>query len=213
MRNMDVKNTDKTTDNYQLLRERWQKIFVDMDHEELKNRFSLEDDGEALYIIYFQQRYRLDKKSGELTLADAPDRELTFNTVMTIYNLFYYSKPEAKVMGEFVPFRLVKRAAPFEAAYKRTILEPLAKSFGGRAEKLKHACQKLQGKPIPQGDVGFVIDAFFCMPLTVVFWDKDDEFEAQANILFDADITDFLHEETVLMLASDLARRLTEEAS
>ena len=50
------------------------------------------------------------------------------------------------------------------------------------------------------------------MPLTVLFWDGDEEFEAQANILFDADITDFIHEETVVCVAADLVRRLAEEA-
>ncbi len=33
-----------------------------------------------------------------------------------------------------------------------------------------------------------------------------------ANILFDADITDFLHEETVVSAASELFRRLAEES-
>ena len=38
------------------------------------------------------------------------------------------------------------------------------------------------------------------------------EAEAQANILFDAAVTDFLHEETVVCLASWLVQRLTEES-
>ena len=50
------------------------------------------------------------------------------------------------------------------------------------------------------------------MPLTMVFWDGDDEFPAQANILFEAEITDFLHEETVVLVASELFRRLVEES-
>ncbi|MBQ8184320.1 MAG: DUF3786 domain-containing protein [Lachnospiraceae bacterium] len=50
------------------------------------------------------------------------------------------------------------------------------------------------------------------MPLTVVFWDGDEEFGAQANILFDGDITDFLHEETVVLLAADLVRHLVEHS-
>ena len=50
------------------------------------------------------------------------------------------------------------------------------------------------------------------MRLEVVFWDGDEEFPAQANILFDGDITDFLHEETVVCVAADLFRRLVEEA-
>ena len=60
--------------------------------------------------------------------------------------------------------------------------------------------------------MGYVIHAFPWMPLTVIFWDGDEEFDAQANMLFDAEITDFLHEETVVCVASDFARRLGEES-
>ena len=203
---------EKYVDNYQAVKEKWRDIFAGMDHEELKTRFSLEGDSDALFITYFGQRYRLDRKSGEIAFVEEPGREISFNTAMVIYHLFYYSRPGARVKGEFVPFRQVKRAAPFEAAYKRNILEPFARTFGGQMEKLESACQRLGGRPIPQGDVGYVIDAFSCMPLTVVFWDRDEEFEAQANILFDADITDFLHEETVVLVAEELTRRLAEEA-
>lgn len=202
----------KPVDNYEMTCERWRKIFLEMDHEELAERLQLDIDQEALYITYFEQKYRLDRKNGMIILDGDPERNLTFHTIISIYNLFYYAKPGAAVKGEFVPFRKVKRAAPFDPAFQRTVLRPLAKTFEGHADLLEKACRALHGEPIRQGDVGYVIHAFACMPLTVVFWDGDDEFEAQSNILFDADITDFIHEETVVCVAADLVRRLCEEA-
>lgn len=199
-------------DNYKALCEKWREIYLGLNQEELERRFGLRSDQEARYITYFNQEYRLDKKSGKLSLVSNPEQELSFHAVMMIYHLFYYSKPEAKVRGEFVPFRQVKRAAPFERAYIRNILEPLAKAFDGHTEELRRACEALRGQPVSQGDVGYRIQAFDCMPLVLVFWDGDEEFPAQANILFDADITDFLHEETVVSAASELFRRLSEES-
>lgn len=202
----------KPVDNYELTCERWRKMFLEMDHKELAGRFHLLNDSEALYITYFEQKYRIDRKNGMIALDDDPERYLTFHTIISIYNLFYYAKSGAAVKGEFVPFRKVKRAAPFDPAFQRTVLKPLAKSFEGHADLLEKACRSLHGTPVRQGDVGYVINAFDCMPLTVIFWDGDDEFEAQANILFDADITDFIHEETVVCIAADLVCRLSEEA-
>lgn len=213
MRESYLTNTEgKRTDNYELTCEKWRKIFLEMDQEELTGRFGLEQDENALYIIYYAQKYRIDRLTGMITLAEDPERRLAFNTLMSIYNLFYYVKPGAAVKGEFVPFRNVKRAAPFAPAFLRTVLKPLAKTFEGRSSLLKKACLALNGTPIRQGDVGYVIHAFDCMPLTMLFWDGDEEFEAQANILFDADITDFIHEESVVCVAADLVRRLSEEA-
>ena len=37
-------------------------------------------------------------------------------------------------------------------------------------------------------------------------------FRQRQNVLFDANITDFMHEETVVMVASDGLKRLTEAA-
>ena len=203
---------ERTTGNYAALCETWREKILHMDMEELKRRFHLREDESAYYITYFCEKYRIDKGTASLTLAKDPDGVLGFNTQMSIYNLFFYSKPGAKVKGEFVPFRLVKRASPFEGAFLETVLKPLAKIFSGRTEQLRAACRSLQGEKLPQGDVGYVLHAFDWMPVAVLFWDGDDEFEAQANLLFDADITDFIHEETVCCIAADVIRRLTEEA-
>lgn len=212
MKESYITNAEGRLDNYQLTCEKWRRIFLEMDQKELAERFGLEQDEEAFYIVYYHQKYRLDKKNGMIVLNDDPERSLSFNTVMSIYNLFYYSKPYAQVRGEFVPFRQVKRAAPFDPAFKKTVIDVLAESFEGRADLLEKACISMGGTPVRQGDVGYILKAFDWMPVMVVFWDGDDEFKAQANILFDADITDFLHEETVVCIGADLVKRLCEEA-
>lgn len=210
----DYLNTDpeKNTDNYAMVCEKWRKIFLEMDMDELAQRFGLETDSDALYITFFCEKYRLDRRTGMITLVADPENRLKFNTLMCIYHLFYYSKPGAKINGTFVPFRQVKGASPFDPAFQRTVLKPLAATFSGHVDLLEDACRQLNGRPIRQGDVGCVIDAFDCVPATVIFWDGDDEFEAQANMLFDADITEFLHKETVVCLASELADHLVRRS-
>ena len=212
MRERYVDTPEKEADRYLALCDMWRKKYLGLDRRELQARFRLEGDEEAQYIVYFHQRYRIDQRAGMLTLEEEPERELPFNAVMTIYHLFYYAKPEAKVSGRFVPFREVKRAAPFDAAFKRNVLDAAARTFDGHLAELHRACQALGGRPLKQGDAGYEILAFDCMPLQFVFWDGDDEFPAQANILFDADITDFLHEETVVCVGDELFRRLVEES-
>ena len=212
MREKFADTPEKKSDRYLALCDTWREKYLEMDRKELKERFHLEGDETAQFITYFGQRYRLDQRTGMVALEEDPVRRLPFNTVMAIYHLFYYSKQGAKVSGKFVPFREVKRAAPFDAAFKRNILDAAARTFDGHLPELRRACEALRGKPLPQGDAGYQIQAFDCMPLQFIFWDGDDEFPAQANILFDADITDFLHEETVVCVGDDLFRRLTEES-
>lgn len=85
-------------------------------------------------------------------------------------------------------------------------------TFSGHAKELREAFIKLGGKGLPQGDVGYEIKAFQCIPLRFFFWDRDEEFEAEGNILFDYSATDFNHVESAVSIADVGIKRLAEIA-
>ena len=192
--------------NYDQVIETWRLKFLEMDQEELIRKFQLEADEEFLYIIYFSKRFRIDRKNGFIT---EDGKSPGFDTVMNIYNTFYYSAAHPVASGNLVAFRQVKRVYPFEAAYRRTIISRLQELFAGKTEELRKACEVLGGTLLPQGDVGYVLPVFPFLNIAVLFWDKDEEFEAQANMLFDSEITEFMHEENVVCVAADAVYYLT----
>ncbi|RHT02589.1 DUF3786 domain-containing protein [Ruminococcus sp. AM42-11] len=192
--------------NYDQVIENWRLKFLEMDQEELIRKFQLEADKEFLYIIYFSKRFRIDRKNGFIT---EDGKSPGFDTVMNIYNTFYYSAAHPVASGNLVAFRQVKRVYPFEAAYRRTIIFRLQELFSGKTEELRKACEALGGTLLPQGDVGYVLPVFPFLNIAVLFWDKDEEFEAQANMLFDSEITEFMHEENVVCVAADAVYYLT----
>lgn len=192
--------------NYDQVIENWRLKFLEMDQEELIRKFQLEADEEFLYIIYFSKRFRIDRKNGFIT---EDGKSPGFDTVMNIYNTFYYSAAHPVASGNLVAFRQVKRVYPFEAAYRRTIIFRLQELFAGKTEELRKACEALGGTLLPQGDVGYVLPVFPFLNIAVLFWDKDEEFEAQANMLFDSEITEFMHEENVVCVVADAVYYLT----
>lgn len=192
--------------NYDQVIENWRLKFLEMDQEELIRKFQLEADEEFLYIIYFSKRFRIDRKNGFIT---EDGKSPGFDTVMNIYNTFYYSAAHPVASGNLVAFRQVKKVYPFEAAYRRTIIFRLQELFAGKTEELRKACEALGGTLLPQGDVGYVLPVFPFLNIAVLFWDKDEEFEAQANMLFDSEITEFMHEENVVCVAADAVYYLT----
>lgn len=192
--------------NYDQVIENWRLKFLEMDQEELIRKFQLEADEEFLYIIYFSKRFRINRKNGFIT---EDGKSPGFDTVMNIYNTFYYSAAHPVASGNLVAFRQVKRVYPFEAAYRRTIIFRLQELFAGKTEELRKACEALGGTLLPQGDVGYVLPVFPFLNIAVLFWDKDEEFEAQANMLFDSEITEFMHEENVVCVAADAVYYLT----
>lgn len=192
--------------NYDQVIENWRLKFLEMDQEELIRKFQLVADEEFLYIIYFSKRFRIDRKNGFIT---ENGKSPGFDTVMNIYNTFYYSAAHPVASGNLVAFRQVKKVYPFEAAYRRTIISRLQELFAGKTEELRKACEVLGGTLLPQGDVGYVLPVFPFLNIAVLFWDKDEEFEAQANMLFDSEITEFMHEENVVCVAADAVYYLT----
>lgn len=208
---MEISKPQKQS-NYDKVIEEWRLRFLKMDQEALIEKFQLESDEMAVYLTYFNHKMRIDRFTGVITYLEEPQKIAGFNTCMDVYNLFHYSIDIPVASGILVPFRQVKRVYPFEAAYKRTVLKTLQETFSGHVEELKKACEKLGGKPLPQGDVGYQLSVYPFLDIAVYFWDADDEFEAQANMLFDSNITDFLHEENVVCVAADAVYYLTEAA-
>ena len=120
--------------NYEQVIENWRRKFLEMDQVALIRKFDLEADDEALYITYFSRKLRIDRKNGVIT--DQGVRP-GFDTVMNIYNTFYYAAEHPVASGNLVAFRQVKRVYPFEAAYRRTIIFRLQKTFSGKTAELK----------------------------------------------------------------------------
>lgn len=199
--------------NYDDVIETWrQKFLHEMDQERIIKKFGLCADDSYIYITYFNHEYRIHRKNGEIKRKDEPEQEIGFNTQMVIYNTFYYSVEAPMASGELVPFRQVKRVYPFEKAYRETVLHTLQTVFSGHVEELKRAGEALGGIRLAQGDAGYVLPAFPFLNIAVLFWDGDEEFEAQANMLFDSEITQFMHEEDVVCVAADAVKYLTEAA-
>ena len=198
------------SDNYNAVREHWRQKFLQMDHESLAERFRLKIDENNLYLTYFNRPFVIDRRTGRISRPDKPGFVSTFGIEMNFFNMFHYAVEHPVPSGKLVPFRNVKRVYPFEAAYMKGTIHPFEKTWTGRAAGLQRALNNLNARPIPQGDAGGELEIIPGLRLAITFWDADDEFPAQANMLFDSNITDFMHEENVVMVAGDAVEFIAE---
>ncbi len=201
-------------DNYVKLCDEWRSKFLTWDHSAVMRRVGL-DDGihdDYLELDYFGISFRIDRRTGIISNTREPGKTQGFNTQMAIYHLLYYAADHPRLSGVWVPFRDIPMTGVFDGAYRKMILEPFARTFSGRADVLKAAGESMKFTPLPYGDVSFRAQVFRCLPMQVIFWDGDEEYPARANMLFDANITQFVHPETVVTLAGQLASRLMDAA-
>ena len=204
--------SEEKVSNYIKLCNEWAEKFLQMDKEELKKRLpELKEEDGCLKITHFGVPFGICLDDGRIERLDGKG-EADTTEMLNIYTLLGYAKENAFFMDRWVPFADLRDARPFGPAYKIGVTDVFAATFSGHAGELKEAFLKLNGTELPQGDVGYQINAFECEPMRFYFWDCDDEFEAQGNILFDYSATDFNHVESAVSTAETGVRRLAELA-
>ena len=198
--------------NYVKLCEEWAQRFLKMNQADLHKRVpELKEENGFLTIIHFGRRYGVSLEDGSIRSLDG-QREPDTTEMLNIYTLLGYAKEGAFIMDKWVPFADLRNARPFAPAYQIGETDVFSATFSGHEKELREAFQKLDGRELPQGDVGYEIRAFDCMPMRFFFCERDEEFEAQGNMLFDSNITDFVHEENVVCIAADALRYLSRAA-
>lgn len=198
--------------NYEKCCADWARKIAAMDMQELERKLpELQREGEYLTLRHFGRKYGIRMKDGAI-LALEGSQPVFSNTKLNIYTLLWYSRTGASLSGEWVTFGQLKNARPFAPAFQRGTIQAYAATFSGHCEELRSAYRALGGRQIPHSDVGFEIDAFACIPIQYLFWDGDDEFPAQANILFDKNVVDFIHVESTVTIAMEGLYRLAEAA-
>ena len=198
--------------NYEKNCEQWRERFLSMDQQRLMTLLpELKPEGDYLTLSHFGERYGVHRQTGRI-LRMSDRRSASVTARLNIYTLFGYVSPQAHFIGDWVVFESLRGTAPFAAAFRRGILEPLARTFTGHMDRLEAALQAMGGRKLTHGDVGYEVDAFACIPVRYLFWEGDEEFPAQANMLFDRSATDFIHEESIVSIAMVGLSRLAELA-
>lgn len=181
----------------------WRQRFLSMDQEQLLKKLpELREEGDYLTLFHFHQKYGVDRRTGEIAALDGP-KEISLNARLNIYTLLWYCTYPAFLKQEWVPFRDLKDASPFGPAFQKNTVQVLARTFSGHMKELSLACEALGGKKLPMADTAYQLEAFRCIPMRLLFWDGDDEFPAQANLLFDKNATDFIHVESITSIAAE----------
>lgn len=195
---------------YEVVCQQWREEFSAYDPGRIARILHLEADQEYLYLTYFQVPYRLRLKDGVLEKQEEKEwtDELYFNEAMSVYHLLHYTKDLPVVSGKWVPSHTIDGVISRNPAVKDPLLSPFEVQYAGKVEKLHKACLAAGGKALEGGDAAYEFEVFPWIHLRLVFWDQDEDFPAQAQVLVDQCITDFVHYETVGCMISDLLERL-----
>jgi len=129
-------------------------------------------------------------------------------SILVLHYLAQKTKGLPEVRAEWISFKELPGGQGYFDAFKKRALNPLIRKYGGSPQSLLDCLDRLPAKKIQYGDCGVVIEAFENVPVLVTVYGQDEEFSAEANILFDRSITEIFCTEDIAVLADIVSRLL-----
>lgn len=206
--------TENRTSNYEKMKDDMASVFLEYDQEKMIRKFSLEHDENYLFIFFTGRRYRIHRHTGAVSWSKdsfQTEEKADYNEAMTIYDVLCYSKEHCHLAGEWVNVGSFSAVRGGTLAKAGNFFQNAGEYFNGKTDALAHACEVLQGRKIKKGDVGYELDLFPFLPLSLCFWEADEEFPASLQILTDKNILDYMHYETLMFAITHVIHRLRAE--
>lgn len=200
--------------NYEIMRNQMRSEFAKYDQEMMIQKFALDFDEAYLYLDFVRRSYRIDRKTGMAEWSEdgfQSVEEADYNESMTIYDVLCCSKDDCRLAGKFCSIHMAKGITKSLHA-GGSMFQKAADRFQGRVKQLKYACSVL-GKPAEMaGDVAAILQVFRFLPAAFQYWEGDDEFPPSLKFMFDENILDYMHFETVHFMAGHILKRMEEIA-
>lgn len=182
-------------------------------------QFGLLSDMRYLYVDFMTRHYRIDRMSGATEWSD--DRlfgaagsvsvhEASFNEVLTIFDILFYSKEDASLCGEYTVMQNLSRVQTTASYAGKGAFHKYEEFWDPQPEKLAAACERLGGIPVEKGDVSYRIPIFQNIDVILRFWQSDEDFPASMQFLFDQNLMQFMHYETTWYVVSHLLSLLEQ---
>ncbi|MGB9904070.1 MAG: DUF3786 domain-containing protein [Desulfotomaculales bacterium] len=160
---------------------------------------------EGFFLIrYFAREYTVSL-AGRVTGPDGSEPPFNDRALIVQYLCSASGLPPR---GRWLSFLELPEGSHHYAPFQTDATIPLARRFGRDREGFSGAARFLGGTPLPLGDAGFSIPAFPRLPLAVILWEGDEEFEAKTNILFDAAAPASLSTAALWVLGVEMARKM-----
>lgn len=170
----------------------------------------------AQYLEIDSQRFIILKYLGRSYQVTLPDIDITpvdnreaVPLRDKILILHYLNRAKGTPLANrMVTFKELPEGAIYFPTFTKRTITPLLNHFGREPHWLLDIAGELGGRKVDYGDVAVTISAFYCVPITLVLWQGDEEFAPAGSILFDATIADCLSTEDITVLCETIVWKL-----
>jgi len=172
----------------------------------LRAAVTYQTEGCQFEVPFFGAIYHVQWPDGAIVRAsDGAPADIGTRIILLHYLLHAQGGPLA---SKWLAFRNLPGGLGYEAAFRGRADYRLAGAFGSDRQAFERAARTLRGEALTFGDASFSFRLLPRVWLAAVLNLADDEFPADASVLFDAASERFLPTEDLAVLAGMLAGRL-----
>lgn len=162
-----------------------------------------------IQVSFLNTRYEVRAPEGDVEYAASEGTQKEPALWEKILVLHYLNQADGTPLaGRYISFKEIPDGRLYQPNFEKRAVAPLLAVFGSNPGEALLSGQALGGRQVELGDLAITVPVFPRVPVTVVFWEPDEEFPARVTLLFDRSISHYLPTEDMVLASQMLAFRL-----
>lgn len=157
-------------------------------------------------LQYLNQLYQIILPQVGIALVNSTEAVPVRDRILLLH--YFILAKGTPLANRLITFRELPEGNVYTPTFAQRTIKSLVDHFGKDPNLLLDLAKKLGAFRVDYGDMAVTINAFSRVPITIILWRGDEELAPQANILFDATISDYLSTEDIVVLCETLTWKL-----
>jgi hypothetical protein len=157
-------------------------------------------------VRFLDDEYNIDLEKKSILSLSGNVSPKTHISILLLHYLSRRLKGLPQPTGEWISFKQLDGGQFYYSVFRKRVLEPIIRKYGENPEGLtSELTKRFKAKDVKQADASVVFDVFDGIPIFIKLWRGDEEFDPEANFLFDKSITEIFCTEDVVITAEVVA--------
>ena len=169
-----------------------------------------QDDDGNFCLTFFWREYVISADDFAVRRADTGEEQPSF--IQSLILTYLVTADGTTPSSRWIGFRELPDGMFYVQAFQGYTGGRLVRELGGGIEVFRRAAEALGGEPLEIGDAGYVFTVLPRVHLGLVYWEGDEEFPSQAQVLFEDTTAHYMPTDGLAILGSQLVGRMLKAA-
>jgi hypothetical protein len=169
-----------------------------------------EDDDGNFHLTWFWKEYVVS--ASDFTVRSADTGETLPSFIQSLVLTYLVTADGTTPSGRWIGFRELPDGMFYAQAFRGYASNRLVRELQGGMEAFCRAAEALSGEPLTFGDAGYAFAVLPRVHLALVYWEGDEEFPSQAQVLFEDTASHYMPTDGLAILGSQLVGSILKAA-